>query len=276
MIKIKLPKRIDVKMHRNKKELVDGNKKFEKFFKKIGLQHIYDESQKIFHFKKNDQRVSKFPHIPDLSDLYYLYNLIVLNNRISILEYGTGWSSLIIYKALLFNKKRNKDLSYTRCDNPYSLSIIDNNKKFINISKKRINKEFEAKPNIDFNYSKCEMMNYNGQYSHCYKKHPIKNPDFIYLDAPNQFYVTGKSENFTVNNFAMQPMGCDILKFENFLTPGTIILIDGRSANIRFLKINFKRRWIFKTIPGSDLSILLLDEPTLGVWNSEQLSFYNK
>ena len=52
MIKIKLPKRIDVKMHRNKKELVNCNKKFEKFFKKIGLQNIYDQSQKIFHFKK--------------------------------------------------------------------------------------------------------------------------------------------------------------------------------------------------------------------------------
>ena len=108
MIKIKLPNRIDAKMHRNKIELVEYNKKFEKFFKKIGLQHIYDESQKIYHFKKNDVRVSKHPHIPDLSDLYYLYNLIVLNNRISILEYGTGWSSLIIYKALLFNKKKIK------------------------------------------------------------------------------------------------------------------------------------------------------------------------
>ena len=35
-------------------------------------------------------------------------------------------------------------------------------------------------------------------------------------------------------------MSCDILKIEPFLIPGTIILIDGRTANANFLKIIFK------------------------------------
>ena len=74
----------------------------------------------------------QLPH-HHLHHLYYLYNLIVLNNRISILEYGTGWSSLIIYKALLFNKNKNNNNYYTRADNPYSLDIVDNSKKFLKI-----------------------------------------------------------------------------------------------------------------------------------------------
>ena len=38
----------------------------------------------------------------------------------------------------------------------------------------------------------------------------------------------------------MMPMACDILKFEYFYTPGTIIVSDGRAANVKFLKDNFK------------------------------------
>ena len=38
-------------------------------------------------------------------------------------------------------------------------------------------------------------------------------------------------------------MNSDILQFEHFLTPGTIILFDGRTANARFLKNNFQRNW---------------------------------
>ena len=41
----------------------------------------------------------------------------------------------------------------------------------------------------------------------------------------------------------MMPMISDVLKFEHFLTPGTIIVTDGRTANARFLKANFQRNW---------------------------------
>ena len=38
-------------------------------------------------------------------------------------------------------------------------------------------------------------------------------------------------------------MVSDILKFEYFYTPGTIIVCDGRAANAKFLKDHFKRNW---------------------------------
>ena len=73
----------------------------------------------------------------------------------------------------------------------------------------------------------------------------------------------------------MMPMSCDILKIENYLTPGTIILIDGRTSNARYLKNNFKRNWreYFDSI--SDQTIFLLDEKPLGRFNKEQIKFYN-
>ena len=36
------------------------------------------------------------------------------------------------------------------------------------------------------------------------------------------------------------PMTSDILKIEHFLKPGTIIIVDGRASNSRFLKSNFQ------------------------------------
>ena len=40
-------------------------------------------------------------------------------------------------------------------------------------------------------------------------------------------------------------MVSDILFLNNFLVPGTIIMIDGRGANADF-KNNFTRKWIYK------------------------------
>ena len=39
------------------------------------------------------------------------------------------------------------------------------------------------------------------------------------------------------------PMAADILAFERFLLPGTLIVVDGRGANARFLKTNLQRNW---------------------------------
>ena len=274
MIKIKFPKHIPIKPQRTHDDWIKNNKKFKSFLYNLNLGHVYKSAQK--YVVKKDMRISKIPHIPDLSDLYYIYNLITLNNRISVLEYGTGWSSLIIYKALQFNKKKNNNKFYTRCDNPYSLTIVDNVKKFMKISKKRLQNQSGKKANIYFHYSKCVMTTYKNKYSHHYINHPLKNPDFIFLDGPNNFTVSSKVNNFTVNSFAMPPMSCDILKYEHFLTPGTIILCDGRTPNVRFLLKNFERNWIHKRLKNSDLNILILNEQPFGIWNEEQLKFYNK
>ena len=45
------------------------------------------------------------PLIPQLGDLYRLYEFITLNKRTTVLEFGSGWSSLIIHLALHKLKK---------------------------------------------------------------------------------------------------------------------------------------------------------------------------
>ena len=70
------------------------------------------------------------------------------------------------------------------------------------------------------------------------------------------------------------PMVNDILKIEYFLTPGTIIVTDGRGANAQFLKDYFKRNWLYKFDYINDQHIFYLNEKPLGKYNKLQLEFY--
>jgi len=147
---------------------------------------------------------------------------VVLNKRTTVLEFGSGWSSLVLHVALNENKKKYLDYvkNNLRRNNLFKLFVIENEKKFLNISKKRIenftrNKQF-INSKISFFYSPCEMTTFNDQFATQYKKLPLCNPDFIYLDGPDQFNIKKRINNFTTAHKDMMPMVCDILKMEYF------------------------------------------------------------
>ena len=261
-----------------------SKKKIRQFFLNKSLESfIRKSSQKSMEV--NDMITNK-PYKPELADLYRLYEFVVLNKRTTILEFGSGYSSLMFLLALQYNKKKyfNK-IKMLRRNNPFELFIVENERKFLNITKNRIvkfksrqdtkkNKNTKSDVKINFLFSECVMMNYLGNYATEYKKLPLCNPDFIYLDGPDQFKVKNKINNFTTAHKDMMPMVSDILKFENFLTPGTIIVSDGRSANCEFLLNNFKRKWIHWHDKKFDQNIFYLNSPSLGKYNNLQLKFY--
>jgi hypothetical protein len=249
--------------------------KYDSFFIKEGLEWIVNASKQKVQLL--DDRINNEPHLPELEDLYFLYQLILLNNRTTILEYGSGWSTLIMHLALLKNKKKNKNKVFPRCGNPYELFCVDGSKKYLKITQKRIEKYLKSSQKIHFCYSPIKMSKFNGRYCTEYTKHPLLNPDLIYLDAPHQWVgINNKIDNFTTAHFSMMPMMCDILKFEHFLTPGTIIVTDGRTANARFLKTNFQRNWKHLHLKLNDQHYFYLDEEPLGIYNEEQIKFYNE
>lgn len=267
--KIKFPKNI-------------SEKKLENYFIKLGLKEIVNLA-KSRDLKVNDL-IIKSPYKPELNDLYRISEFIKLNKRTTILEFGSGWSSIIMSVALMKNKvKYNNQVKQLRRNNPFELFSVDNEKKFLLISRNRMRKYFSKikeneflKNNIHFIHSECKMCEINGYYATVYNKLPLCNPDFIYLDGPDQFNVKGVINNFTTAHKDMMPMVSDILKIEFYLTPGTIILSDGRGANVDFLRKNFKRKWIYYNDKNNDQHLFYLDAPILGEYNKKQLKFYNK
>jgi hypothetical protein len=208
-----------------------------------------------------------------------LYQYIVLNKRTTILEFGSGWSSLIFCLAMQdLKKKYNKKIVNLRRSNPFEIFILENEKKYLNITKKRINKYNKIKSTnyvkINYNYSHVSMGKYQDRIVTEYERLPTCSPDFIYLDGPDQFKVKKKVNGITTAHKDMMPMVSDLLKIEYFLTPGTMIVVDGRGANSNFLKDHFKRKWIYKKDEENDQHIFYLDEKPLGIYNKKQLEFY--
>ena len=127
---------------------------------------------------------------------------------------------------------------------------------------------------LHFHISPVRMMLFNGRYATEYETLPLMNPDLIYLDGPGQFDVVNEVGGISTAHKDMMPMSCDILKFEHFLTPGTIIIVDGRAANARFLRCNFQRNWDYQYNEDADQHVFLLNEPPLGKHNRRQLQYY--
>ncbi len=267
MIKIKFPQ--------SKKQ-----KYIENFFIKKKLKFLVDLSKK----KKRsvNEMIVKEPYIPELNDLYRLYQFILINKRTTILEFGSGWSSLIFSLALKELKdKYFKEIKKLRRNNPFELFILENEKKYLNISKNRIKSFFKKRKiknnlKIHYSFSEVEMTLFNDKICTQYKKMPLCNPDFIYLDGPDQFKVKKNVHGISTKHKDMMPMVSDILKFEYFYTPGTIIVCDGRAANAKFLRDNFKRNWKYFNDKKDDQHIFWLDDPVLGKYNKLQLDFYQK
>jgi hypothetical protein len=90
-------------------------------------------------------------------------------------------------------------------------------------------------------------------------------PDLIYLDAPHQFSVLGKVRGISTRHPDRVPMAADIL-----------IVVDGRTANARFLKANLQRNWKCTSNYNFDQHFFELMEEPLGYINSRQLSFSRK
>ena len=223
------------------------------------------------NIKKN---IQKKTYGPNLVDLYMLYNIILSNKRTTVLEFGSGWSSLIISHALKnLKNKYSKEIEKLRRLNPFELFILENENKFLKLTKKKLSNMKEIK--IHFTLSEVMMTNYNNKFATEYKKLPLCNPDFIYLDGPDQFKVKKPINNFTTAHQDMMPMVCDILKMEYFLLPGTMVLVDGRGANASFLKNNFQRNWKYEYFKFSDQHLFTLIDKSIGPINKKLIQFYN-
>ena len=64
------------------------------------------------------------PTMPELDDLFNLYQYILVNKRTTILEFGSGWSTLIF--SLVLRELRNKffkQVKLLRRNNPFELFV---------------------------------------------------------------------------------------------------------------------------------------------------------
>lgn len=207
---------------------------------------------------------------PELDDLGKLHWLVTSRRVTTILEFGLGKSTIIFNDALLKNKVQDEAFveRNLRRNNLYECHSVDNYEKWINEVKNNNNLE-----SVHYHKSDLKMGTFNDRACTYYDPVPNICPDFIYLDGPDQFSPDGDVRGISTKHKDRMPMAADILVFEHFLTPGTLIVTDGRTANARFLKANLQRDWCYCYDKDSDQHYFELLEEPLGVYNKQQIDF---
>lgn len=209
---------------------------------------------------------------PQWRDLVRLHHLIRTRRVTTVLEFGCGWSTAVMAHALQMNREdfgeRVLDL---RRNNAFELHLVDDMPDFVQVALSRCPPELLEL--IVPSVSPVNMTTFLGRICTEYQELPNIAPDFIYLDAPSQQAPTNSVDGITTDHPDRLPMSCDVLKIEHFLLPGTLLLVDGRTANARFLRANLQRDWLYRRDEAADVSTFELREPPLGRFNRRQIEF---
>jgi hypothetical protein len=215
------------------------------------------------------------PYTPDLDDLVRLHYLVKTRKVTTVLEFGIGKSTLVLASALAQNKiDHSEKVSHLRRSNPFELHSIENNIGWIEHTKNNIKDKLgDSSQLVNLHYCSLEIGDFNGRMCSYYHNMPNICPDLIYLDGPDQFSAGGSLRGLGTNHPDRMPMAADILTIEHFLCPGTLIVLDGRTANARFLKCNLQRNWSHCHDSELDQHFFELIEEPLGPYNSDHIDF---
>lgn len=224
-------------------------------------------------FSVDPQNQTPFP--PQYDDLARLHYLIRSRKVFTALEFGVGKSTLVIGEAIRLNRSECSPsiLQNLRRENPFQLHSVDNYQKYIDIVKNQLPPVLNDSKICHFYHSDLFVGTFMDRICTFYETLPNICPDLIYLDAPDQFSPIGNIRGITTAHQDRMAMSADILAIEHFLQPSTLIVIDGRTANARFLKSNLQRKWSYFYDQEWDQHFFELQEEPLGIYNKRMIDF---
>ena len=213
------------------------------------------------------------PYGAEWDNLIRRHDLVLKRRVTTILEFGCGYSTLVMAHALALNAEKHGTFvsKNLRRNNAFELHAIDDMPRYIAVSQSRIPPHLAK--HVHMMETQVRMCLFNDRIATEYEQLPNVCPDFIYLDAPSQHSVLGDINGITTAHPDRLPMACDLLRMEHFLLPGTLIVVDGRTANARFLQANFQRNWVHKFEAKEDITYFELQEEPLGKYNKRQIDY---
>ena len=200
---------------------------------------------------------------PDVNDLVRLHRLVRERPCVTVLEFGIGCSTIALAHALAACERERGEAvraAGPRNANLFQLFTVDANESWIQHTLDRIPSALADRVHVT--HSGVTATTFAGRLCHAYDVLPDVVPDLIYLDGPDPADVKGSVGGLSFSIPERTVMAADILLMEPTLLPGTVVVVDGRESNVRFLLRNLQRR--FTVVREGDASILELDEPRLG------------
>lgn len=262
------------KKTKNNLFMLDIKNQYNKDLAYIEKEHL----DKLINFKENaDFKEGVFdavngklmiPYPPQLADLVRLHKTIRQRKSFTVLEFGLGYSTIIMADALRKNQEDWDKLSRKpeiRNRFMFQLFSVDASQSWIDHMKAIFPKHLIDRAR--FQHSEVEIGTFNGQLCHYYKNLPDIVPDFIYLDGPHSKDVKGDINGLSFQCDERTVMSADLLLMESTFLPGIFIIVDGRTNNARFLERNFTRRYKTRWDRKGDVTTFELDEERLGKYN---------
>lgn len=210
---------------------------------------------------------------PDLDDLARLHRLVRMRRSFSVLEFGVGYSTVVLADALARN-----EADFIAAGRPvappagaFRLCSVDTGPAWIALTERRLPDHLRARVTLS-----CSAVNagtFAGQLCHYYEILPDIGPDFVYLDGPDPRAVAGAVNGIGFANEERTPLAADLLLLEPSFVPGLMILVDGRVNNARFLSRNFSRDYTVEEDPDGRFTTFELAEPPLGARNRARLDY---
>ena len=249
---------------------------YKNFFSLQDLCKNIPEDDLMYKNNKLERTVSENenkPFEPEFEDLCRLHYLILSRRVLTALEFGSGFSTVIMAHAmeLLKSEFLNWAQENTRIDDPFLVHSIEVDNKYIDITKSRL--ERQGLKNSKIYKSKLELNLHDNRIVTLYSNFPNVSPDLIYIDGPTIYDAKQNINGFSLNHKFRMPMSADLLRFEFYLEPGTLVLVDGRTSNSRFLKSYLRRNWSYLHDSDGDVHYFELNEEPLGKLNKIKLKF---
>lgn len=236
-----------------------------------GLHTLIDFRQNIdFQEKPYDAVSGKLtvPFPPEADDLVRLHKLIRQRKSFTVLEFGVGYSTLVIADALQKNQKDWEGLPQkpaVRNRFQFQLFSVDGDRKWIDDVRSHMPTHLADRTHLS--HTEVHIGTFQGQLCHYCDTLPDIVPDFIYLDGPGVKDVQGSINGLSFQCDERTVMPADLLLMESTFLPGTFILVDGRTNNARFLQRNFSRAYKTYWDKDGDCTTFELDEERLGKYN---------
>jgi len=210
---------------------------------------------------------------PDSRDLARLHNVVRRRRAMTILEFGVGFSTAVMAHALVANRDdfERAGLSVRRAHR-FELHVVDTSTKWLSASIDRL--PSEVRKVVHPHQSPARVGDFGGRICHFYDEVPDIVPDIIYLDGPDPAAVTGSMNGQSFACPDRTVMAGDLLRIESTLLPRSLVVIDGRTNNARFLATNLQRPWATMSDPIGDYSAFDLCEPPLGPFSSPLWTIY--
>ncbi len=201
-------------------------KLFVPYWEKKALRYLEDEGVLELILDGREDEIK-----PIWFDLYNMHKIIRERKPATVLEFGIGFSTIVMAHALERNKSGH-------------LWSIDTSQEWIKNLEQKLPDTLRGYVTIQ--QSDVQIAEHEGQLCHYYETLPDIVPDFVYLDGPSTADVKGSVRGLTFqphNTRWRNQVAADLLLYEASLHNHFFLLVDGRKMNVEFLYRNLKRRY---------------------------------